>query len=145
MTIFDTQIIGRMQNIPAIERATVILFITSKASIASKNCLEELEYAELLGKKIIPIAAERVDAVPDTLKEKVRRDSRNPENFHDELLKLIQRHNEQTRNLYKSIQLAFRAARWRTDQLGLLDSGEINKRKIGLSGLKLIKSGTTSH
>lgn len=115
--------------LPAIEQATVILFITSKASIVSKNCLEELEYAELMGKRIIPIVAERVDSelVPDNLRERVRRDFRDPENFHNELLKLIQDITSEPEYVQTHTHLASRAARWHNDQLGLLDSGEIKQ------------------
>ncbi len=115
--------------LPAIEQAPVILFITSKASTSSKNCLEELEYAELMGKRIIPLVAERVEAdlVPDTLRERVRRDFRDPNNFHSELLKLIQDITSDPEYVKVHSHLSSRAARWHSDQLGLLDSGEIKK------------------
>ena len=113
--------------LPAIDRAPVILFITSKASTSSKNCLDELEYAVKLGKRIIPVVAERVDAdaVPDALRERVRRDFRDPENFHDELLKLIQDITSEPKYVQLHTHLATRAARWHTEKLGLLDSGEV--------------------
>lgn len=113
--------------LPAMEQATAILFITSKASLSSKNCIEELEYAEELGKRIIPIIAERVETVPDILRERVRRDFRDPENFDSELLKLLQDITSDPKYVQLHTTLAFRAARWRDNKTGLLDSGEIKK------------------
>jgi hypothetical protein len=113
--------------LPAMEQATAILFITSKASLSSKNCLEELEYAQGMGKRIIPIIAERVEEVPEILRERVRRDFCDPENFHSELLKLLQDITSDPEYVQLHTNLAFRAARWRDNKTGLLDSGEIKK------------------
>lgn len=74
---------------PAIERAPAVLFITSQASIVSENCLGELRYAELLGKRIIPVVGEKIEQVPDALKDRVRRDFRDTSNFDAEVLRLI--------------------------------------------------------
>lgn len=112
---------------PAIERAPAILFVTSRASVSSENCLEELKYAELLGKRIIPIVAERVEELPDALKGRVRRDFRAAEGFDEELLRLIADITSDPEYVDTHTYLAYRAARWRADKTDLLGSKELRR------------------
>ncbi len=112
---------------PALERARAVLFITSAAALASRNCLEELAYAAELGKRIIPIIAERVSGAPATLKSRVRRDFSRANDFNEELLRLLKDINSESEYVELHTHLTFRAARWRADKTGLLDSREIRK------------------
>ncbi len=112
---------------PALERAKAVLFVTSAASLASRNCLEELAYAAELGKRIIPIIAERVSGAPATLKSRVRRDFSGANDFNEELLRLLKDINSEPEYVELHTHLTFRAARWRADKTGLLDSREIRK------------------
>lgn len=112
---------------PALERAKAVLFVTSAASLASRNCLEELDYAAELGKRIIPIIAERVSGAPATLKSRVRRDFSGTNDFNNELLRLVKDISSEPEYVELHTHLTFRAARWRADKTGLLDSREIRK------------------
>jgi hypothetical protein len=128
----DTEDIRYAENwrdavFPAIERAPAVLFITSRASLESENCLEELKYAESLGKRIIPIVAERVEELPKVLKDRVRRDFRDAELFDEELLRLVQDVTSDPEYVDTHTHLAYRAARWRAEKTDLLGAKELKR------------------
>jgi hypothetical protein len=118
---------------PAIEKAPALLFVTSRASIGSKNCLEELNHAETFGKRIIPIIAERVDELPPRLRDTVHRDFVDPQTFDRELSRLIQDITDDPEYVDTHTNLAFRAARWRAEKTGLLDRRELRKAEDWLA------------
>ena len=53
----------------AIESADSFVFVLSSSSVASVECLKELDYAGRLNKRIVPVKYRqlRADAVPDSL------------------------------------------------------------------------------
>lgn len=70
--------------LPVIERTPAFLFLTSRQTVASQHCLEELAHAASLGKRIIPRKAEPVtEALPEILKPMVRWDFRDSLQFDE--------------------------------------------------------------
>ncbi len=122
---------------PAIERAPAFLFVTSRASLKSENCLEELKYAESLGKRIIPIVAEQVEELPVVLMDRVRRDFRNAEIFDEELLRLIRDVTSDPEYVDNHTHLSYRAARWRAEGTGFLGATELRKADSWLAMAEL--------
>jgi len=112
--------------LPAIERAPAFLFLTSRHSVTSQHCLEELAHAAALGKRIIPLVAEAVaEGLPEILQSKVRRDFRDDARFDEEMARLMSDVDSNPEYVDAHTHLANRAARWQVGKGSVLVGSDL--------------------